>query len=139
MQKRIFEFKERGERILPLTIAGHEFKVDVAPGASRRIINLGKEMEDYSQGMYKGDDPVKATEADEDATDFLMDKIDEFLGEGAADLIFSKREPNYMDCLDVITFVMKEISAYAAERAGEYPAPQSVPLNRAQRRHRDRA
>ena len=87
----------------------------------------------------------------EKGIDFMLDILDDLLGEDMVDAITAERDVDIYDCLDLVMYISQEVQTYHAERANSYkkPVPRSTqpstPMaqaaveNRAARRARERA
>lgn len=102
-----FEFKSN---VLELNIAGNIFEVDLSKDdLPNNMANISNEI------LEKGKD-IKSSE---DAKNMGYKFIDTLLGAGASDKIFDKNK-SYMDCLDVIVFILSEIQDYQKSRFAPY-------------------
>ena len=87
----------------------------------------------------------------EKGIDFMLDILDDLLGEDTMDAITAERDVDIYDCLDLVMYISQEVQTYHAERANSYKKPiprstqPSAPMaqaaveNRAARRARERA
>ena len=87
----------------------------------------------------------------EKGIDFMLDILDDLLGEDTVDAVTAERDVDIYDCLDLVMYISQEVQTYHAERANSYkkPVPRSTqpstPMaqaaveNRAARRARERA
>lgn len=122
-----FEFPRE---VIDLDIAGHVFQLAAGSAANANLADCGVRMADYAETMYQGNDTEKTADAMADATDFMMDIIEDILGEGAADDIFTGREPDYMDCMAVIGFITAAVQEHNETRLTSL----AEPANRERRR-----
>lgn len=122
MSKR-FEFRDNR---LKLDIAGNIFEIDTTD------LELIKELQTFSveahkkaEELSKKDDYINALA---EAIQFCLDYIDKILGDGASKKIFANRKVNFLDCLDVINFIVSEVNEFRIEKFQQYSP------NRAMRR-----
>lgn len=122
MEEKTFAFQSHK---LPLDIAGEHFAVDVSMGSGifEKLKDYGRDMLAYSKTMYTGEDPEQRQRALDEAVSFLMSRIDLLLEEGASARIFSGRERNYDDCLDVLRFITESVCSYRSEATQSQPVP----------------
>lgn len=118
-----FVFKDNN---LKLDIAGNIFELDTTDvELIRRIQEFSREAQQIAQAMTEKDDYAEALE---DTIRFCLDTIDNILGEGSSEKIFTGRKVGLLDCLDVIQFITAEVNEDRASRFQVYSP------NRAQRR-----
>ena len=128
---RQFKFKNRN---LVLDFEGVIIEIDNISDALVKTSIVGQKMVDYFNNMDTEGDTTKIVQ---DATDFVLDCIDEVIGDGAADKIFANREPEYFDTLDVFNYIREELEVVGEEfvnRQNKEP----IKLNRQQRRAMER-
>lgn len=109
---RRFEFKKHDipSVTVPIDIAGHKFGIQVTEQTAKDLIRFGKEAQE------------KAEKHDmDDAWQFTTGYIDRLLGAGATETIFAGREHNFLDALDIMTFIGEEITA--AGKQMQMPKP----------------
>lgn len=132
-----FEFRKRE---IELDIAGVKASVPGDLAFVKRLEEIGREMKALGENM----DDVKDIDK---GTDFMLNILDEILGENTMDAIEAERDLDVYDCMDLIAYISKEVTEYHARTAAVHtpPVPQSVPMaqaaveNRAARRARQRA
>ena len=130
-----FEFRKHG---ILLDIEGVQVTVPAT-------VEYAKRLEDAFGAQLKEEKDV------EKGIDFMLDILDDLLGEDMVDAITAERDVDIYDCLDLVMYISQEVQTYHAERANSYkkPVPRSTqpsaPMaqaaveNRAARRARDRA
>ena len=118
-----FEFRKVAAE---LDIAGHRFDLAVNAESAGKIEAWGKDAQVVSKQLEAGEKTI------DNAWDFLLDSIDALLGDGASDTIFAEYpEADYLDALEVMTYIVEEFNEARANRT---PAAPAAPLNREQRR-----
>lgn len=96
-----FEFKEK--KILDLQIASASFRVKLDAAFLEKVRQIGNKLVAY------GRDPATSNDTLEDQFAFACDRIDDMLGDGAADAIFAGHEDaDAMDAFDVLEYITKE-------------------------------
>lgn len=135
---RRFEFKSHN---IELDFAG---VVVTVPGS----IEYAKKLEDVGRKMVVwGNDPANAKAGDEAARDYMLDVLDELLGEEVVDKIEAERELKLYDCLDMFKYIKDEVMDYhngRVEAIANQPVPEAQPMamaaveNRAMRRAKRR-
>lgn len=122
MSKR-FEFRDNR---LKLDIAGNIFELDITnPELIKELQTFSVEAQKKAEELSKEGDYIGALEK---AIQFCLDSIDRILGEGASKKIFANRKVNFFDCLDVINFIVSEVSEFRQQKFQQYSP------NRVQRR-----
>ena len=117
-----FEFKKG----LQLDIAGNVFEVDTTdPDVMRNVLEFADDAKDMAEGLKDVDNYVEQLK---DTIKLCLTAMDAILGEGASEKIFEGRKVGLMDCLDVMNYIIKEITEDREERFKIYSP------NRAQRR-----
>lgn len=108
-----FEFKEK--KILDLQIASASFRVKLDAAFLEKVRQIGNKLVAY------GRDPATSNDTLEDQFAFACDRIDDMLGDGAADAIFAGHEDaDAMDAFDVLEYITKEaLNAPAEQRAAQ--------------------
>ncbi len=136
-----FEFRKRG---IALDIEGVQVTVPAT-------VEYAKKLEDASKSMRAFGEQVKGEKDVEKGIDFLLDILDDLLGEDTVDAITADRDVDIYDCLDLVMYISEEVQAYHTERANSYkkhvpqntqssaPMAQAAVENRAARRARARA
>ncbi len=122
-----FEFKDN---TIKLDIAGHSFTVDPV-NSSTKIQQMGKKVDTLILSMDY-----------EEICRAISENIDDILGAGAVDTIFSGRDANVYDLLDVWTYISGENNAFLEKKNKEYGVTKNQikqELNRAQRRAQNKA
>lgn len=135
-----FEFRSND---IMLDFAGIEVKVPGTIEYTKKLEELGRKM------VVWGNDPANEKADDEAAKDFMLEVLDELLGEEAMDAIEEKKELNLYDCCDMFKYIKEEVMAYhngVVESHTKQPVPMGhQPMavaaveNRAARRARQRA
>ena len=98
-----FEFKEK--KILDLQIASASFRVKLDAAFLEKVRQIGNKLVAY------GRDPATSNDTLEDQFAFACDRIDDMLGDGAADAIFAGHEDaDAMDAFDVLEYITKEVA-----------------------------
>lgn len=136
-----FEFRKRG---IALDIEGVQVTVPATVEYAKKLEDAGKEMRAFGTQMKEEKDVEKGI-------DFMLDILDDLLGEDTVDAITADRDVDIYDCLDLMMYISEEVQTYHTERANSYKKPiprntqPSVPMaqaaveNRAARRARARA
>ena len=132
-----FEFRKHE---IELDIAGVKASVPGDLTFVKRLEEIGREMKAFGENM----DDVKNIDK---GTDFMLNILDDILGESTMDAIEAERTLDIYDCMDLIAYISKEVTEYHARMAAVHtpPVPQSVPMaqaaveNREARRARERA
>ena len=132
-----FEFRNHE---IELDIAGVKASVPGDLAFVKRLEEIGREMKAFGENM----DDVKNIDK---GTDFMLNILDDILGESTMDAIEAERTMDIYDCMDLIAYISKEVTEYHARMAAVHtpPVPQSVPMaqaaveNREARRARERA
>ena len=132
-----FEFRKHG---ILLDIEGVQVTVEYA----KRLEDAGEKMRAFGAQLKEEKDVEKGI-------DFMLDILDDLLGEDTVDAITAERDVDIYDCLDLVMYISQEVQTYHAERANSYKKPiprstqPSTPMaqaaveNRAARRARERA
>jgi len=108
-----FQFKD--ER-LKLNIAGNTFHFKTDPETYKKIF----EFKARAGAMLKDD--TRTNEVN--FFDLCKNIIDEILGAGAFEKIFKNRALSINDCVDVTTFIIKELTTFNAIETPYSPATQ---------------
>ena len=137
-----FEFRKHE---IELDIAGVKASVPGDLAFVKRLEEIGREMKSFGENM----DDVKDIDK---GTDFMLNILDDILGESTMDAIEAERTLDIYDCMDMIAYISKEVKEYHAARTAVHTNPASVPLgtqsvpmaraaveNREARRARERA
>lgn len=136
-----FEFRKHE---IELDIAGVKASVPGDLAFVKHLEEIGKEMKSFSENM----DDVKDIDK---GTDFMLNILDDILGESTMDAIEAERTLDIYDCMDMIAYISKEVKEYHAARTAVHtnpasvPVPQPIPMaqaaveNREARRARERA
>ena len=127
-----FEFKEK--KILDLQIASASFRVKLDAAFLEKVRQLGNKLVAY------GRDPATNNDTLEDKFAFACDRIDDMLGDGAADAIFAGHEDaDAMDAFDVLEYITKEVANAQQnryQRRTTTPAKQNKPSSSKKRRYK---
>lgn len=127
-----FEFKEK--KILDLQIASASFRVKLDAAFLEKVRQLGNKLVAY------GRDPATNNDTLEDQFAFACDRIDDMLGDGAADAIFAGHEDaDAMDAFDVLEYITKEVANAQQnryQRRTTTPAKQNKPSGSKKRRYK---
>lgn len=127
-----FEFKEK--KILDLQIASASFRVKLDAAFLEKVRQLGNKLVAY------GRDPATNNDTLEDQFAFACDRIDDMLGDGAADAIFAGHEDaDAMDAFDVLEYITKEVANAQQnryQRRTTTPAKQNKPSSSKKRRYK---
>lgn len=136
-----FEFRKRG---IALDIEGVQVTVPATVEYAKKLEDAGKNMRAFGE-QVKGEKDV------EKGIDFMLDILDDLLGEDTVDAITADRDVDIYDCLDLVMYISEEVQTYHTERANSYkkhvpqntqpsaPVAQAAVENRAARRARARA
>ena len=127
-----FEFKEK--KILDLQIASASFRVKLDAAFLEKVRQIGNKLVAY------GRDPATSNDTLEDQFTFACDRIDDMLGDGAADAIFAGHEDaDAMDAFDVLEYITKEVANAQQnryQRRTTTPAKQNKPSSSKKRRYK---
>lgn len=127
-----FEFKEK--KILNLQIASASFRVKLDAAFLEKVRQIGNKLVAY------GRDPATSNDTLEDQFAFACDRIDDMLGDGAADAIFAGHEDaDAMDAFDVLEYITKEVANAQQnryQRRTTTPAKQNKPSSSKKRRYK---
>ena len=127
-----FEFKEK--KILDLQIASASFRVKLDAAFLEKVRQIGNKLVAY------GRDPATSNDTLEDQFAFTCDRIDDMLGDGAADAIFAGHEDaDAMDAFDVLEYITKEVANAQQnryQRRTTTPAKQNKPSSSKKRRYK---
>lgn len=127
-----FEFKEK--KILDLQIASASFRVKLDAAFLEKVRQLGNKLVAY------GRDPATNNDTLEDQFAFACDRIDDMLGDGAADAIFAGHDDaDAMDAFDVLEYITKETlnaQQNRDQRRATTPAKQNKPSGSKKRRYK---
>ena len=141
-----FEFRKHG---ILLDIEGVQVTVPATVEYAKKLAK--PEEEDAGEKMRAFGAQMKEEKDVEKGIDFMLDILDDLLGEDTVDAITAERDVDIYDCLDLVMYISQEVQTYHAERANSYkkPVPRSTqpsaPMaqaaveNRAARRARERA
>ena len=141
-------FAEGAKPDSELWLARKRNAVDLMETSSLRFF---AELEDAGEKMRAFGAQLKEEKDVEKGIDFMLDILDDLLGEDTVDAITAERDVDIYDCLDLVMYISQEVQTYHAERANSYkkPVPRSAqpstPMaqaaveNRAARRARERA
>ena len=134
-----FEFRKQG---IALDIAGVQTSVPNTAEYTERLKKASEEMKAFGAQLKDEKDVEKGI-------DFMLDILDDLLGEDTVDAITAERDVDIYDCLDLVMYISQEVQTYHAERANSYKKPvpwsthPSTPMaqaaveNRAARRARE--
>lgn len=125
-----FTFRNRE---IALDFDGVRVTVSGSREYAKKLEAIGREM------VAWGSDNAEA--GDEAAKEFMLDILDELLGEEVMDAIEEKRELDIYDCTDMFRYIKDEVFAYHNSAAEPAPQAQPIPMvqaaeNRAARRAR---
>lgn len=127
-----FEFKEK--KILDLQIASASFRVKLDAAFLEKVRQIGNKLVAY------GRDPATSNDTLEDQFAFACDRIDDMLGDGAADAIFAGHEDaDAMDAFDVLEYITREVANAQQnryQRRTTTPAKQNKPSSSKKRRYK---
>lgn len=127
-----FEFKEK--KILDLQIASASFRVKLDAAFFEKGRQVGNEILAYER------DPATNNDTLDDQFAFACDRIDDMLGDGAADAIFAGHEDaDAIDAFDVLAYITKEATNAQQnryQRRTTTPAKQNKPSGDKKRRYR---
>ena len=100
-----FEFKTKVQPVqaLELDIAGHLFSVPVTPELSRKLKTWGEKM------LQAGKELPETAEGIEAAWELMNDALDDILGDGATEMIFTGRAPSLEDAVDVMEYISESL------------------------------
>lgn len=101
-----FEFRSNN---LVLDIAGNVFYVPSTVKKMQQIIQWGQNIVKKADELARKEEGEKSIN---EAIAFMYAGFDEFLGAGASDRIFAGREPNIIDCIDVMNYINEEFGQF---------------------------
>ncbi len=108
-----FVFKKN---TLLLELGGESFDID-----TMLVVDAVKQIEKQAAELQESLSPDKISkEAIEKVCVALLDSLDTLLGDGAHKKIFKNRTVNFCDCLDVVHFVLKEITSFNRAKLSQY-------------------
>lgn len=113
-----FEFRKHG---ILLDIEGVQVTVPATVEYAKRLEDAGEKMRAFGAQLKEEKDVEKGI-------DFMLDILDDLLGEDMVDAITAERDVDIYDCLDLVMYISQEVQTYHAERANSYkkPVPQST-------------
>ena len=106
-----FEFRSK---VIELDFAG----IKTAVPASMEFANKLKEV--ANKMTVWGNDPANEHAGTEEAKDFILDILDELLGEEVMDRIEAERELELYDCIDMFTYINNEVASYHESKIKTY-------------------
>ena len=99
-----FEFRDRN---LELEIVGVKFNLEVNAALGDRMTEHGKALSELADDIEQG------VMAKDTASDLCAKLIDDILGEGTVKKIFTSRNVNFDDCVDILQFIIDEVTGFA--------------------------
>lgn len=108
---RKFEFSDNNN--IQLDIAGNQFSVSFSLDLINKLIPIGKKSIEYSEKIDNGEDQIKVAKS---IILLIRECLDEILGNGACQKIFSGRKENFYDYIEVILFVSEELENYRVQK-----------------------
>ncbi|MCC8023375.1 MAG: hypothetical protein LIO46_06340 [Clostridiales bacterium] len=103
---------------LELDIAGHKFSLNAgSPDFLEKISTFADQARDQAEAIDEAEDISSILNQ---ANRFFTDTIDGLLGQGATDQIFSGREKNYYDLVDIIAYIQEEFQRFQQTRSSKY-------------------
>jgi hypothetical protein len=131
-----FEFRKN---VIQLDIEGKMYEMPGDMEFLKTVVACCNKMSARAEELKDGEKDLSQ------ATDFMLDTLEEILGAEAVDSIFAEREPDFYDCSDLCIFITAEIEKYHAKKldaitpAGKEPEViAEVHQNRAARRAAER-
>ena len=131
-----FEFRKHG---ILLDIEGVQVTVPATVEYAKRLEDAGEKMRAFGAQLKEEKDVEKGI-------DFMLDILDDLLGEDMVDAITEERDVDIYDCLDLVMYISEEVQTYHSYKK---PVPRSIqpsaPMaqaaveNRAARRAKERA
>lgn len=104
-----YQFKDN-QKTVHIDIAGNIFDIPYTTKLLRNMKTVGEDVNSYiSSQAFNEDSP-------EDMALFVYDRIDLMLGESAADKIFDGREPDYLEAVDVLRYIIQEVDSVGRNR-----------------------
>ena len=101
----------------------HEIELDIA-GVQATVPASMEYAEKLKKAAHKmtvwGNDPANANASNDEAKEFMLNTLDELLGEDVMDRIETERELNLYDCLDLFKYINEEVSAYHSFKIETY-------------------
>ena len=113
-----FEFRSHE---IELDIAGVQVTVPASMEFAEKLKNAGNRMTVW------GKDPANAKASNEEAKNFMLEILDEVLGEDAMDRIEAVRELDLYDCCDLFQYINEEVGAYHDAKIEKYTNKEDVP------------
>lgn len=106
-----FEFRRND---IGLDFAGVKVSAPGTAAYAKKLEEIGHKM------VVWGSNPENETADAEAVKDFMLDILDELLGEETVDAIEDIREPDLYDCIDMFTYIKDEVAAYHNSRTEKY-------------------
>ena len=103
-------YKLKEKKMLHLEIEDAKFDLRVDAILLERVRKSGEEMVKYSE------DPATQNDSVDDQMAFMCDRIDDILGDGAADQIFEGTDADMLDAIDVYTYITRQIDDASKNR-----------------------
>jgi len=113
-----FEFRSHE---IELYIAGVQVTVPASMEFAEKLKNAGHRMTVW------GNDPANAKASNEEAKDFMLEILDELLGEAYMDKIEARRDLDLYDCCDLFQYINEEVGAYHDSKIKTYANKEDVP------------
>ena len=101
-----FEFRKHG---ILLDIEGVQVTVPATVEYAKRLEDAGEKMRAFGAQLKEEKDVEKGI-------DFMLDILDDLLGEDTVDAITAERDVDIYDCLDLVMYISQEVQTYHAER-----------------------
>lgn len=111
-----FEFRSND---IELDFAGVRVTVPGTAEYAKTLEEIGHKM------VAWGSDPENEKAGAEAAKDFMLDILDELLGEETVDAIEDIRELDLYDCIDMFTYIKDEVTAYHENRVAAHLKPKA--------------
>lgn len=111
-----FQFRKS---VIELDIEGAIYEIPGGAEYFKKLEDCGTRMVTYSKDNKEADL--------QGLTDFMLDILEDLLGEAAVEAVFAERDPEYYDCLALFEYITGEVKAYHQERlAALRPAKQEA-------------
>ena len=94
-----FEFRKHG---ILLDIEGVQVTVPATVEYAKKLEDAGEKMRAFGAQMKEEKDVEKGI-------DFMLDILDDLLGEDTVDAITAERDVDIYDCLDLVMYISQEV------------------------------
>ena len=110
-----FEFRKHG---ILLDIEGVQVTVPATVEYAKKLEDAGEKMRAFGAQLKEEKDVEKGI-------DFMLDILDDLLGEDTVDAITAERDVDIYDCLDLVMYISQEVQTYHAQTATRSLSPEA--------------